>query len=131
MEYAVGVAVVFRWVAMVGTTEVATERTAARAMPTTVALAVEAPCIMECSGACRENPQISTEARGKTHGRPRKCHGYSRGPPPNIQIMCICGVVGRVGGLWVGCGWCVGVLVHTGIAGEAFWLLVLQRTHYL
>ena len=44
MEYAVAVAVVLPSVAMVGTMEVATDRTAARAMATTVALAVEAPC---------------------------------------------------------------------------------------
>ena len=73
------VAVVLLWVAMVGTTEIATDRTAARAMATTVALAVEAPCTMESRGPCR----------GKTHGRPRKCHGYCRGPPKS-QIMCIC-----------------------------------------
>ena len=91
MEYAVAVAVVLPWVAMVGTTEVATDRTAARAMATTVALAVEAPCTMESRGPCRGNPRISTVARGKTHGRPRKCHGHCRGPPPKSQIMCICG----------------------------------------
>ena len=78
-------------VAMVGTTEVATDRTAARAMATTVALAVEAPCTTESRGPCRGNPPISTVARGKTHGRPRKCHGHCRGPPPKYQIMCICG----------------------------------------
>ena len=72
MEYAVAVAVVLPWVAMVGTTEVATDRTAARAMATTVAFAVEAPCTMESSGPCRGNPRISKVARGKTHGRPRK-----------------------------------------------------------
>ena len=103
MEYAVGVAVVLRWVDMVGTTEVTTEKSAVRAMPTTVALAVEAPCMMESSGACCGNPRISTESRGKIHGRPRNCHGHSRGPPPKLQIMCICGIVRRVGGLWV-CG---------------------------
>ena len=53
MEYAVAVAVVLPWVAMVGTTEVATDRTAARAMATTVALSVEAPCTMESRGPCR------------------------------------------------------------------------------
>ena len=90
MEYAVAVAVVRPWFAMVGTTEVATDRTAARAMATTVALAVEAPCTMESLGPCRENPRISTVARGETHGRPRKCHGHCRGPPPNSQILCIC-----------------------------------------
>ena len=43
MEYDVVVAVILPWVATVGSTEVATDRTAARAMATTVALAVEAP----------------------------------------------------------------------------------------
>ena len=42
MEYAVAVDVVLPWVVMVGTTEAAMDRTAARAMATTVALAVEA-----------------------------------------------------------------------------------------
>ena len=90
MEYAVAVAVVLPWVAMVGTTEVATDRTAARAMATTVALAVEAPCTMESRGPCRGNPRISTVARGKTHGRSRKCHGHCRGHPQKGPIMCIC-----------------------------------------
>ena len=90
MEYAVAVAVVLAWVAMVGTTEVATNRTAAGAMATTVALAVEAPCTMESRGPCRGNPRISTVARGKTHGRPRKCHGHCRGSPPKSQTMCTC-----------------------------------------
>ena len=39
MEYTVAIP----WVAMVGTPEVATDRTAARAMATTVVLAVQAP----------------------------------------------------------------------------------------
>ena len=90
MEYAVAAAVVLPWVAMVGTTEVASDRTAARAMATTVALAVEAPCTMESRGPCRENPRMSTVARGKTHGRPRKCHGHCGGPPPKSQIIYIC-----------------------------------------
>ena len=94
------VAVVLPWVAMDGTTEVATDRTVARAMATTVALAVEAPCTIESRGPCRENPRISTVARGKTHGRPRKCHGHFRGPPPKSQVLCIgdaglCGVTLR------------------------------------
>ena len=78
MEYAVAAAVVLPWVAMVGTTEVATDRTAARAIATTVALAVEALCTMESRGPCRGNSRVSTVARGslKTHGRPRKCHGH-------------------------------------------------------
>ena len=71
MEYAVAVAVVLPWVAMVGITEVATGRTAARAMATTVALAVEAPCTMESRGPCRGNPRISPVARGKTTEVPR------------------------------------------------------------
>ena len=50
MAYAVAVAVVLLSVAMVGTTEVATDRTAARAMATTVELAVEAPCTTESRG---------------------------------------------------------------------------------
>ena len=54
MEYAVAVAVVLPWVAMVGTTEVATGRIAARTTATTVALAVEASCTMESRGPCRE-----------------------------------------------------------------------------
>ena len=90
MEYAVTVAVVLPWVAMIGTAEVATDRTVARAMATIVALAVEAPCTMERRGPCRGNPRISTVARGKTHGRPRKCHGHCRGPPPKSKKMCIC-----------------------------------------
>ena len=72
MEYAVAVDVVLLWVAMVGTTEVATDRTAARVMATTVALDVEAPCTMESRGPCRGHPRICTVARAKTHGRPRK-----------------------------------------------------------
>ena len=77
---------------MVGTTEVATDRTAAPAMATTVtvARAVEEPYTMESRGPCLENPRISTVAREKTHGRPRKCHGHCRGPPPESQIMSIC-----------------------------------------
>ena len=90
MEYAVAVAVVLPLVAVVDTTEIATDRTAARPMATTVALAVEAPCTMESRGPCRGNPRISTVARGKTHGRSRKCHGHCRGPPPKSKIMCIC-----------------------------------------
>ena len=92
MEYSMAVTVILPWVAMVGTTEVDTDGTAARAMATTVALAVEAPCTMESRGPCRGNPRISTVARGKTHGRPRKCHGHCRGPPPKSQIMCICAI---------------------------------------
>ena len=44
MEYAVAVAVVLPWVATAGPTEVATDRTSARAMATTVALAMKAQC---------------------------------------------------------------------------------------
>ena len=58
MKYAVAVAVVLPWVAMVGTTEVATDRTAARAMVTTAALAVEAPCTVESGDPCSGNPRI-------------------------------------------------------------------------
>ena len=78
MEVVMEYAVVLPWVAMVGTTEVATDRTAARAIATTVALAVEALCTMESRGPCRGNSRVSTVARGslKTHGRPRKCHGH-------------------------------------------------------
>ena len=101
MEYAVAVAVVLPWVAMVGTTEVATDRTAARAMATSVALAVEAPCTIESRGPCRGNPRISTAARGKTHGRPRKCHGHCGGPPPKSSIMCIRAVMVYSGGCTV------------------------------
>ena len=90
MEYAVAVALELPWVAMIGTTEVATDRTAARAMATTVSLAVEAPCTTESRDPCRGNLQISTVARGKTHGPPQKSHGHCRGPPPKSQIMCIC-----------------------------------------
>ena len=90
MQYTVAVVVVLPSVAMDGTTEIASDRTAARAMATTVALAVEAPCTMESRGPCRGNPRISTVVRGKTHGKPRKCHGNCRGPPPKSQIMCIC-----------------------------------------
>ena len=89
MEYSMAVTVILPWVAMVGTTEVDTDGTAARAMATTVALAVEAPCTIESRGPWRGNPRICTVARGKTHGRPRKCHGHCRGPPPKSQIMCI------------------------------------------
>ena len=91
MEYAVAVAAVLPWVDMAGPTEVATDRSAARAMATTVALAVEAHCTMESRGPRRGNPRISTVARGKTHGRPRKRHGRCRGPPPKSQIVCIRG----------------------------------------
>ena len=59
MEYAVAVAVVPRWVTMVGITEVGTDRTAAHAMATTVALAVESPCTMESRRPCRRNPRFS------------------------------------------------------------------------
>ena len=86
MEYAVAVAVVLPWVAMAGPTEVATDATAARAVATTVALAVKAPCTMESRGPCRENSWISTVSRGKTHGRPRKCRGHCLGPAPKSQI---------------------------------------------
>ena len=58
-------------------------------MATTVTLAVEAPCTMESRGPCRGNPRISTVARAKTHGRPRKCRGHCRGLPPKSQIVCI------------------------------------------
>ena len=92
MEYTVAVAVVLPWDAMTGPTKVSTERTAARAMATTVALAVEAPCTTESRGPCRGNPRISTVARAKTHARPRECHGHCRGPPPRSQIMCICAI---------------------------------------
>ena len=87
MEYAVAVSVVLPWVTMAGPTEVATDTTTARAMAATVALAVEAPCTMESRGPCGGNPRISTVDRGKTHGRPRKCHGHCRGPPQKSQIM--------------------------------------------
>ena len=61
IEYSVAVAVVFPWV-------VATDRTGARAMATTVALNVEAPCTTESPGPCRGNPWMSTVDRGNTHG---------------------------------------------------------------
>ena len=89
MGYAVAVVVVLPWVAMAGPTEVATDGTAARAVATTVALAVEAPCTMESLYPCRRNPRISTVALGRTNVRPRKCRGHRRGPPPKSQIMCI------------------------------------------
>ena len=90
MDYAVAVAVVLPWVAMVGTTEVATDRIAAHAMATTVAPAVKAACAIRSRSPCRGNPWIFTVARGKSHERPRKCHGHCRGLPPKSQIMCIC-----------------------------------------
>ena len=68
---------------------ISTAISTARAVATTVALAVEAPCAMESRGPCRVNPRISTVARGKTHGRPRKYRGHCPGPPPKSQIMCI------------------------------------------
>ena len=83
MEYSV--AVVLPRFAVVGTTEVATDRTAAFAMATTVALAVEAPWTIESRGPCRGNPRISTVVRGKTHSRPRKWHCHCRGPPPKVK----------------------------------------------
>ena len=52
MEYAVAVAGVLAWVAMVGITGVTTDRTAARAIATTMALAVDAPCTTESRGPC-------------------------------------------------------------------------------
>ena len=58
-------------------------------MATTVTLAVEALRTIESRGPCRGTPRISTVARGKAHGRPRKCHGRCHGPPPQGQIMCI------------------------------------------
>ena len=67
-EYAVAVALEPPWVAMVGTTEVATDKITARIMAMTVARAVEAPCSMERRGPRCENPRISTVARGKTQG---------------------------------------------------------------
>ena len=69
MEYVVTVAVILPSVAMVGTTEVATHRNAARAVAITVALAVDAPSQIESRGPCRRKPQIRTVARGKTQGR--------------------------------------------------------------
>ena len=53
MESAVAITVILPWVAMVGATEVATDRTTALAKATTVALSVEAPCTMESRGPCR------------------------------------------------------------------------------
>ena len=54
---------------MVGTTGCATDRTAARAIATTVAFFRGSA--MSC-GTCRGNPRISTVARGNTHGSSRK-----------------------------------------------------------
>ena len=71
------------WVTMVGTTDCATDRTAARAVATTVAFCCGSA--MSC-GTCRGNPRISTVVRGSTL---RKFHGHRRGPPPRSQIMCI------------------------------------------
>ena len=51
---------------------------------------------MESRYPCRGNPRISTVARGKTHGRPRKCHGRFRGSPPKSQITCICAVLSHL-----------------------------------
>ena len=65
----------------------ATERTAARAMATTVALAVEAPCTMESCGSCRGISRIPTITRGKTHGRPRELCGHCRGPPLKSRTL--------------------------------------------
>ena len=72
-EYAAAVAVVLPWVAMVGTTEVATDITATCAMATTVALAVEAPCTMESRGPCGGNPQISTGTTDVATDRTAAC----------------------------------------------------------
>ena len=55
MGYAVAVAVVRPWNVMIGATEVATDRTAARAMATTVTLAGEAPCTIKRRYPCRGN----------------------------------------------------------------------------
>ena len=95
MEYAVAVTVVLPWVAMVGTTEVATDRTAARAIATTVALTVEAPCKIETRGSYRGNPRSSTVARGKTHGRPRKCHTVTAADHLTIYCYLAPGSQGR------------------------------------
>ena len=56
------------WVAMVGTTAFATDRTAERAVATTV----EIPWKCHESWPLLWNPRISAVARGNTHGRPRK-----------------------------------------------------------
>ena len=90
MEYAVAVAVVLSWFSMAGPTEVVMDRTAARAMAITNRGTCRGSAMyMESRGPCRGNPRISAVARGKTHGRPRKCHGHYSGPPPKSQLMCI------------------------------------------
>ena len=38
---------------------------------------------------CRGNPQISTVARGDTHGSPHKCRGNCRGLPSKSEIVCV------------------------------------------
>ena len=75
------------WVAMLGTTEFATDRTAARAVANRGICRESAMS----RGPCRGNPRISTVARGNTYVSPRTCRGLCREPPPKSQIMCICG----------------------------------------
>ena len=65
MGYAVAIAVVLPWITMIGTTEVATDRTAARAMPTTLAIAGEAPCTIKSRDPCHRNQRISTVAEAR------------------------------------------------------------------
>ena len=71
-------------VAMVDTTEFATDRTAACA----VAKPWHLPWSAMIRGTCRGNPWISTVARGNTRGSPRKCRGHCREPQAKSQIMC-------------------------------------------
>ena len=76
------------WVVMVGTTEFATDKTAARAVANNRSF---------CRGSAMSpwNLRISTVARSNTHGSPRKFRGHCRGPSPKSQIMCIRGTRAR------------------------------------
>ena len=76
----------FPLVAMVCTTEFATERTAVTCRGHNRGICRGSTMTR---GTCRENPRISTVVRANTHGSPRKFRGQCHGPPPKSQIMCI------------------------------------------
>ena len=76
----------FQWVAIVGTMEFATGRTAATCRGHNRGIC-RGSAMTRCT--CRENPRISTVVRGNTHRNPREFRGQCHGPPPKSQIMCI------------------------------------------
>ena len=74
------------WVAMVGTTEFSTERTATTCRGYNRGICRGSAMTR---GTCREDPRTSTVVRANTHVSPRNFRGQCCGPMPKSQVMCI------------------------------------------